>query len=191
MHRRIFLKNGLKFTGGTLLVPWTQAACQSNAPKPDKSRLVVARNQTLLDSSGKPDEKQTIALLEEAICTYFNVNSINTAWPKIVRPGETVGLKVNCLSGKGSTHIVLVNAITESLQEAGIRQIIIWDRFNSDLEDAGFQIQYKNKNVLCFGNDARGFENSFESYGKSASLVCKILTRQCDSIINIPLLKDH
>jgi uncharacterized protein (DUF362 family) len=58
-----------------------------------------------------------------------------------VRPGEVVGLKVNCLSGRGAaTNPVLVEAICEHLQQAGIPQkdIVIWDRLNSDLESAGW-----------------------------------------------------
>ena len=65
------------------------------------------------------------------------------AWKKIARPGETGGFKVNCLAGKGiSTTVVLVEAISERLQQVGIPQkdILIWDRLNEDLESAGFRV---------------------------------------------------
>ena len=113
--------------------------------------------------------------------------------PRLLRPGEVIGLKVNCLSGRGSTHGDLVDAVSERLQDVGIKpaDIIIWDRFSSDLEDAGFRIVHKGNKVHGFGNETLGFESELEMFGSAGSLVCKTMSRVCDGIINLPVLRDH
>ena len=115
-------------------------------------------------------------------------------WQKIAHPDEIVGLKINCLSGLGnSTTKELVEAVCERLQQAGIsrQNIVIWDRLNQDLESGGYRISYEGLGIRCFGNDVLGFERDLSVYGSAASLLCRTLTRVCDCVINLSVLKDH
>ena len=149
-----------------------------------KSRVVIARDP-------KP---RVAALLDRAMQAFFNCDTPVEAWRKVVRPGETVGLKVNCLSGKGnSTSVALVEAISERLQQAGIGQdkIIIWDRLNEDLESAGFRPSARSGRIRYMGNDVLGYESDLTVYGSAGSLLAKTLTQLCDAVINLPVLKDH
>jgi len=133
-------------------------------------------------------------LLDRTLQGLFDCDDPVEALRNVVRPGEVVGLKVNCISGMGnSTTVELVEALSERLGQAGIpeKDIVIWDRLNSDLERGGFKISYREKGKSCFGNDALGFEDELSVHGSAASLLCKTLTRVCDCIINLPVLKDH
>jgi len=110
----------------------------------------------------------------------------------VVRPGEVVGLKVNCLAGRGnSTHPELVEAVSERLERAGVREIIVWDRLNADLESARFRIVERGSGRRCFGNDVLGYEDDLAAYGSVGSRVSRTLTQVCDAVINLPVLKDH
>ncbi len=123
-----------------------------------------------------------------------DTDSSTEAWQQFVKPGQVIGLKVNCLAGRGmSTSTALVEALSERLQEAGISQqnIIIWDRLNRDLERGGFRLSEKGPQVRCFGNDSSGFEQDLMTYGQVGSLVSRTITRLCDVVINLPVLKDH
>ncbi len=116
------------------------------------------------------------------------------AWKRVVQPGEVVGLKVNTLSGLGnSTTVLLVTAVCERLRGAGIAQedIVIWDRLNQDLERGGFEVSERGPGVRCMGNDVLGYEERLVAYGAVGSLLCRTLTRVCDCVINMPVLKDH
>ena len=42
--------------------------------------------------------------------SFYGGNSPADAWKKVVRPGEVVGLKVNCLSGRGAATSPVVQA---------------------------------------------------------------------------------
>jgi uncharacterized protein (DUF362 family) len=135
-----------------------------------------------------------LGMLDSAVQTLFDRDDPVEAWKKVVRPGEVVGLKVNCISGRGnSTTVQLVEAVSERLAQAGIakKDVVIWGRMNDDLERGGFKISYRGKGIRCFGNDALGFEETLASHGSAASLLCKTLTQVCDCVINLPALKDH
>jgi uncharacterized protein (DUF362 family) len=112
----------------------------------------------------------------------------------VVRPGEVVGLKVNCLAGRGnSTSVALVEAICERLQQAGIAQkdIVVWDRLTSDLEHGGFRIGSRRDRIRYVGNDAAGYEEELATFGSAGSRLSRTLTRTANAVINLPVLKDH
>ena len=126
--------------------------------------------------------------------SYFNCDTPLEAWRRVVRPGETVGLKANCLSGKGgSTSVALVETVCERLQQAGVGQdrIIVWDRLNDDLESAGFRPTSRSGRIRYMGNEVLGYERDLTVFGSAGSLLSKTLTQLCDAVINLPVLKDH
>jgi uncharacterized protein (DUF362 family) len=159
---------------------------------PGKSRVVLARDAQLRPSGSTIDSARLLALLDRSIQALTGCDSPREAWGQIVRPADRVGLKVNCLAGRGlSTHVVLVEAICERLQQAGVRDIIIWDRLNADLESAHFKVRERGPGVRCIGNDVLGYEEELAVAGSVGSLLARTLTQACDAVINLPVLKDH
>lgn len=159
-----------------------------------KSKVVIARDPALRASGAAPDSGRVLKMLDRAMESFYPGDSPLDAWKKVVRPGEVVGLKVNCLSGRGAaTSPVLVEAICERLQQAGIPQkdIVIWDRLNSDLESAGYHVASRKDRIRCLGNDSAGYGFDLLVYGSAASLLSNTLTKTCDAVINLPVLKDH
>jgi uncharacterized protein (DUF362 family) len=193
--RREFLRKSLSgaaflCAGGAaqaLAVPETTAAGT-------RSKVVVARDEQLRGSGAVVDAQLIRALLDRAMQALTKRDRAIDAWRKIIQPGETVGLKVNTLGGKGiSTNVQLVEAVCERLQEAEIRPgaIVVWDRDSAELERAGFRIETGNERVRCFGTDRAGYEDELSAYGSVGSRVSKILTQYCNVLINLPVLKDH
>jgi uncharacterized protein (DUF362 family) len=168
-------------------------ACAAGAG-PEKSRVVLSRDPALRGAGGSADSGRVLKLLDRAMQAFYGGDSPLDAWKKVVRPGEVVGLKVNCLSGRGAaTNPVLVDAICERLQQAGIPQkdIVIWDRLNSDLESAGFRVSSRKDRIRAIGNDTAGYDNELLVYGSAGSLLSNTVARTCDAVINLPVLKDH
>ena len=133
-------------------------------------------------------------MLDRTVQALYASDTPLAAWKKVARPGDVVGLKVNCLAGRGiSTTVVLAELICDRLQEAGIvrENIVIWDRLNSDLESAGFKVASRADGIRCIGNDTLGYEDDLSVYGSVGSLLSKTLTQVCDVVINLPVLKDH
>ncbi len=158
------------------------------APEVSRSAVAIARDAGWRDASTR-----LAALLDRAVQAVAGGASPLEAWRNVARPGEVVGLKVNCLSGRGgSTHVALVEAVSERLQQAGIRtrDILVFDRLNSDLESAGFRIQTSAARMRVMGNDALGYGRELLTYGDAGSLTSNAVG-MCDAIINLPVLKDH
>jgi uncharacterized protein (DUF362 family) len=85
-----------------------------------KSKVVVAHGAGM-------NETALLRALDNAMRACFDVDTPVEAWRRVVKPGEVVGLKVNCLSGKGnSTHVVLVEALCHRLQEAEYPRRTSW-----------------------------------------------------------------
>ena len=208
--RRDFLKTAL--TGAVLLSSHSKLGLASvpDVPgvaghqdqssghfQPGKSRVVVARDAALHGPNGQLDEKRVRDLLDRAIAAYTGRDKPVDAWKRILPqgPDKVIGLKTNGLGGKGiSSHAVLAMAVAERLQQAGIKpgNIIIWDRNARDLEACGFTISTDPGRVRCFGSDVAGFEDEPVACGSGITIkLSKILTRQCDMVIGLPILKDH
>ena len=168
----------------------TAIGCQAAS---EKSKVVIARDPALRGTGNSPDSVRVLKLLDRAVQSFYASDSPLEAWKTVVKPGETIGLKVNCLSGRGAaTSVVLVEAICERLQQSGIppQNIVIWDRLNSDLESAGFRITRRDR-IRCIGNDTADYGRELAVFGSAGSLLSNTLTRTCDAVINLPVLKDH
>jgi len=174
------------------------AALLDQRPETAKSRVVVARDAGLHGAGSHPDEKRVLNLLDRAMAAYTGREKPVEAWKRIIPASiladKTIGLKVNGLGGRGiSTHAALVLAICERLQQAGVPagNIVVWDRNARDLEACGMTINTDPSRVRCYGSDVAGFEDHQESWGTASIRLSKILTRDCDMVINLPILKDH
>jgi uncharacterized protein (DUF362 family) len=164
----------------------------------EKSKVIIARDAALHGPDGILDERRVGDLLDRAIVAHTGRKRPVDAWKHIVLEGrardKVIGLKTNGLGGKGiSTHAVLVFAIAERLQRAGVKpgNILVWDRTARDLEACGLTINADPNRVRCFGSDVAGFEDAVEKWGSSQARFSRILTRECAMVINLPILKDH
>ena len=159
-----------------------------------KSRVVVAHDAALRGAGTTVDSRRMLSLLDRSMQALFDRDNPIETWKKLVRPGETVGLKVNALGGRGlSSNLQLVEAICERLQEAGIKanDIVVWDRDSDELERVGFHVATGGNRVQCFGTDRVDYEPELAMYGSVGSRLSKILTQRCNVLINVPVLKDH
>jgi uncharacterized protein (DUF362 family) len=159
-----------------------------------KSKVVIAKDSMLRGSGSAVDPQRMLALLDRAMEASFDTKDQLVPWKHLVKPGQVVGLKVNTIAGRGlSTNVTLVQAIIERLQQSGIKpyDIVVWDRTNRELERAGFTLSSAAGKVRCIGTDAVGYEDTPEKFGAANCCLSKILTRTCDVVINVPILKDH
>ena len=195
-NRREFLKTAA--TGAVLLSSQSKlglAAILDQHAETAKSRVVIARDPALHGQNGQLDEKHVLDLLDRAIAAYTGRDHPVEAWKRIVPMDKVIGLKTNGLGGKGiCTHVALVLAISERLQQAGVKpgNILVWDRNARDLEACGLTISTDPGRVRCYGSDVAGFEDQPAAFGAAVNVkLAKILTRECDMVIGLPILKDH
>lgn len=193
--RREFIRDAA--TGAVLLgahgsFAWAQAL--EHQARSAKSRVVVARDAALRVQGSQPDEQGVLNLLDKAMAAYTGRDRPVDAWQSIVPRGRVIGLKVNGLGGRGiATHAVLIHAVCERLQQAGVPagDIVVWDRNARDLGACGMSINSDRGRVRCYGSDTAGFEDQAVQCGAARLRLSKILTLDCGMVIGLPILKDH
>ena len=194
-NRREFLKEAA--TGAVLVGAQSKLGLAAILDRPmggGKPKVGIARDPAVHGPDGQLDEKHVLDLLDRAIASYTGRDHPIEAWKRIAPQGKVIGLKTNGLGGKGiSTHLALVLAICERLQQAGVKpgKILVWDRNARDLEACGLTISTDPSKVRCYGSDVSGFEDKVETWGSAHVQFSKILTRECDVVLNLPILKDH
>lgn len=193
--RRTFIKEAA--TGALLLGASSKLALADKAgrhPDSGKSKVVIARDPAVFDAAHQLIPVRVEALLDRAITAYTGHKKPIDSWKQILGTARVIGLKTNGLGGKGiCTHAALAYAVAGRLQQAGIQpgNIIIWDRNARDLQVCGLAINTDRNGVRCFGSDVAGYEEQQSAWGSARIRLSKILTRECDLVIGLPILKDH
>jgi uncharacterized protein (DUF362 family) len=204
-ERRRFLKRTLKM-GGTICASaiigrslMNHASCISwgGETLTINPVVVIARDDRILAETGNLRENIVSGLLHKAVMQLTNAPSQEKGWQTLLKPADVVGIKLNCLSGKTmSPHVTVVESIIQGLKFAGVKDknIIVFERFNRELETSGFRIRRMTEGVRCFGTDellGGGYESELQFAGSVGTCFSKIVSHLCTAIINVPVLKDH
>ena len=146
-------------------------------------------------------------MIDQAMMKLTGLDSAKEAWKDFVLPNDIVGIKINPLAGKQlSTHRIIVDKIIDGLYGAGVlkNQIIVWDRFEKHLIDAGYEINQSDEDVRVFASDSPNVGYDDEVYyetekdvevrrenGSTRSRYTKIVSQEVTVIINVPVMKHH
>ncbi len=157
------------------------------------ARVVLVSRPKVLSPQGTPHPETLNRMLNDAICRLTGHNTAKEAWDGIFSPRDRVGIKVNALGGRNiCTHSDLAYGVAAQLRSIGIPSdnIIIFDRLSRELEKDGYNIQRGGSGIQCYGTDS-DYEREPQISGSIGSCFSRILTRKCDAIISLPVLKDH
>ncbi len=130
-------------------------------------------------------------MLDASITELTGLDDAIKAWASLFDPSERIAIKVNAFRNSIIwTHVPLVMAVTESLQEAGVpaEQIVIFDYYTSELETAGFPVNQDGPGVRCYGTDSN-YTDGWQIVGSDIELSNIVI--DCDALINMPVLKAH
>ncbi len=158
---------------------------------PDKPSTVVHTHHAGVWSGDELVPNAVRQMLDASITRLTGLNDAREAWRALFDPGERIAIKVNAFRNSLIwTHVPLVMAVTDSLQEAGIpaENIFIFDFYTSELKEAGFTVNPDGPGVRCVGTD-REYSDGFEIVGSKIQLSNVLLS--CDALINMPVLKSH
>lgn len=135
LTRREFIKTGtLAAVAGSLLFEYPEKIFGQSA----KSRVVLIRDKSVLDESGKINIDVLEKMLDESMKILFETKESKTAWKKIIKPEDVVGIKTNVWNYL-RTPVELENLIMKKVMEQGVtgENISIKDR--GVLKDPVFQ----------------------------------------------------
>lgn len=167
-------------------------ATEAFRPLPDRIQVMVDRG--LKGITGKPNSR--------------------AAWLSLVSTQDVVGIKVYSAPGPNSgTRPAVAAAVARSLIAAGLppKQIIIWDKSEADLQDAGFYALQDELGIRVQASAAAGYDPSTYydtplignlvwgdlEFGKTGegigrkSFVSKLVSQQMTKIVNLTPLLNH
>jgi uncharacterized protein (DUF362 family) len=110
--------------------------------------------------------------------------------------GDRIGIKVNTIGGrKISTRPELSLSLAELLIKNGQpdRNIVIWDRTNRELREAGYSLSDRPNGLKVFATDTAGagYETEIIAHRNIGSLFSTIQTNFVTASISLAILKDH
>jgi len=190
--RREFLKQAA-LTGAAITgLPAIAGAAEGVLGASGKSRVVLATDGAVLRSDTEIVQSVLDKMLGRSVAKLMNASTGAEAWKKLFSPGDVIGIKVNCLCGKGvATHPEMVTAVVSGLRMAGVREenIIIWDRSSRDLMKCGYKINKDKSGVKCYGDDDDWGE--VITRGAFKGRITKFISEKCNGFVNVPILKSH
>ncbi len=156
------------------------------APAPEKTKIVLARNQRAISDRNVCDAAETARLFDRAFLALTGAPTAAEGWKRLgLVPSDIVAVKLNCNNWtiKLSPHPELVDALCRSLQTVvPANSIILYDVSEGELKDGGFKINKSATGVRCFGvDDGEGFD--------AKEGLAKLLTQRATKIINFASLK--
>lgn len=195
-NRRQFLKQAAA-AGAVAACPSIIRNSSQAAESGAKSRLIIVRDPAVLSGSGESGsgiKTDTLAqMLDQAVAKLTGKSNAPAAWTSLFKPEDIVGIKVNCLFGRGaSTSPEVAHAVADALVRAGLKpsNVIIWDRSTGDLLKSGYTINRDGDGVRVLANDGV-WEDEPTKNGSINGRLTKIITRDITALINVPYMKDH
>jgi uncharacterized protein (DUF362 family) len=146
-------------------VPRTEASM----PGPFPGRVAVVKNSRSVKDNNII-EQEVHDMIARSMLELTGEKKLKKAWRKFASPGERIGLKVNPVAGKSlSTSHEVVRAVIAQLEASGIKrsQLIIWDRREFELTDAGFT-QENYPGIKIVGTEQMDKDGLY--YGKDGKL---------------------
>ncbi len=162
----------------------------------------------------EPSYPHVKAMFDRAFTNLVGKASVSAAWLSLVSTQDVVGIKVFSAPGQVcGTRPAVVEAIVQGLLAAGLptNHIVIWDKYEADLQSAGFFDLARRYGVRVEGAADVGYDETnfydtpligklvwgdFE-FGKKGegvgrkSFVSKLVSQEITKIINVPPLLNN
>jgi len=171
-------------------VPVTAHVPRRVAISATPGRVVRARHAGVWDGDALAPEALG-RMLDASLLALTDLKDGTAGWAALFKPTERVAIKVNSIRGSHVwTHVPLVKAVVERLQQVGIppEQIVIFDRRTAELERAGFPVNPDGPGIRCYGTE-RSYTAGWKLLESDIRLSQILL--DCDALINVPVLKSH
>ena len=117
--RRDFLRTSSYMAVGSLIaLPLMSRAADAET---DKSRVVLIRDEHVMDGSGALRPGNLADMMDQAMITLFNTSNASMAWQQLFSPVDVVGIKSNVWA-RLPTPRELENILQERLVAAGVKE---------------------------------------------------------------------
>ncbi len=157
-----------------------------------RSRVVIIRSRKSLSPDGLSPR-----ILERMFMRGLSHTAESFSLPRVHTGNDTsIGIKINTIGGKAlSTGPPVSLALARTLLKRDVREenILIWDRTNRELRNAGYRLNMNRFGLKIYGTDTRGvdYESRLTQHLRIGSRFSAIQARLISHSISLAMLKDH
>lgn len=160
------------------------------------SNVVIVRGRNIFSPGKEISEKILALMLEKGFSVLMEQKSLRDNLKSLFPQDEKIGIKINTIGGKNiSTRPAISLSLARMLSDdrSGNRDVIIWDRTNRELKEAGYKLQLSRSGIRIFGTDTQGvgYNPELVSHLNIGSLFSSIQADQISSSVSLAILKDH
>ena len=183
-------------------------------PGPYPGRVVAVDHPNSI-AGGKYQPEPIRQMMRKGMAELTGAPSWTDAWRTLFEKGDVVGIKVSPVGGANfCSDALVVHEILSGLKEAGVSSsdVIVYSRYKAEIRDAGIDKwllpgmrwdapteEYKDWQHDMDGYDPDHFMemalvnkgDNFNDPHMRRSYVSRIVTKQVNKIINLPVLKHH
>ncbi len=160
------------------------------------SLVVIIRMKGILSSGSTLDQARLRRGFEAGFRALFGLSRAMDGVRSLFPDSERIGIKINTIGGRSmatrrEVSLALVDTLSESRSEA--QDIVIWDRTNRELQDAGYRLNLVGPGPKVLGTDSAGagYEPDITAHLNIGSRFSTIQSRMIDASISLAVLKDH
>ncbi len=167
-----------------------------NVKSVPKSRVVIVRAAAPARRPSEMDPKTIDRMYGLGMRLLTGQSAPSEAVRSIFSPSDRVGIKINAIAAPElSTGPGVSLPFARLLSPIGIppKNILVWDRTNRELTDAGYKLNLGAGAFQVYGTDTSGAGYSGEplQHRGIASLFSSILTDRLTASVSLAILKDH
>ncbi len=159
------------------------------------STVVIVSGKSLFLAGNEINEKTLTRMYSLGLSTLTDQPRLVDALHSFFPLKEKIGIKINTIGGKSistrpTVALCLANLLSENSNQ---ENIIIWDRTNRELREAGYKLNWNRGGIRIFGTDTQGigYGRNLISHLNIGSLFSSIQSDLISSSISLAILKDH
>jgi len=160
------------------------------------SKVIVIRAPGVTVFNGDLDRMKISGMLALGFAKLTGTRETGEGMARLFARDARIGVKINTIGGRTiSTRPELSLSLAELFINNGWpeRNIVIWDRTNRELRDAGYRLSDRPAGLKIFATDTAGagYETEITSHRNIGSLFSTIQTNFATASISLAILKDH
>lgn len=160
------------------------------------SNVVIVKGKNIFSSEGEINAKILAHMYAQGIAALTGLASVKDGLHSFLPEADRIGIKINTIGGRSiSTRPTVALGLASFLSENHNRngKIIIWDRTNRELREAGYKLNRNQGNFRIFGTDTQGvgYGRNLVSHRNIGSLFSTIQSDLVSFSISLAILKDH
>jgi uncharacterized protein (DUF362 family) len=162
----------------------------------NEPKVIVIKGTGIFTEGGDLNQPKISAMIQRGLQLVTESPDSKEGLRQVFSQNDRVGIKINTIGGrKISTRPEVSLSLADLLVKGGLQEknVIVWDRTNRELREAGYRLASNPNGLKIMATDTAGagYETELVSHLNIGSLFSTIQTNFVTASISLAILKDH